>query len=343
MGDMEVRVYTTRANSLDHVFEAPAPNIKIIRIGGIPQRSLPKRLAVYFQFYLGVLLRMISWRPDTVLYYESISSWPGLVYKKWVNRGCSLFIHYHEYCSTEEYNSGMIFVRWFHRSEKKIYPRTAWLSHTNQDRMDAFCADNEGIAIPHKRILPNYPSAKWAIAAPRLVNSPLKIIYIGALSMEAMYVREFSEWVLSKGGQVLWDIYSVNISPEVKEYLSNLDKNIIGYRGICNYYELPKILPQYDVGVVLYKGIIRNHIIAVSNKVFEYLSNGLDVWYSREMTGTDPYITKGVFPKVIPMNCQSMSDFDLASALDRTGLEYRRSPYCYEDIYLSLLEEMIAQ
>jgi hypothetical protein len=44
-----------------------------------------------------------------------------------------------------------------------------------------------------------------------------------------------------------------------------------------DYYQLPMELVKFDVGLVLYKGTIPNHVYSVPNKVYEYLNCGLDV------------------------------------------------------------------
>lgn len=54
-----------------------------------------------------------------------------------------------------------------------------------------------------------------------------------------------------------------------------------------DYYELPKELIKYDIGLVLYKGHIPNYIYNVPNKVYEYLACGLQVWYSKDLLTTD--------------------------------------------------------
>lgn len=341
-GELEVRVYTTHALNMTHAFEAPSGFIKIIRTGGIPQASSFRRYGTYVRFYAGTSLRLMAWKPDTVLYYETISSFPALLYKRVIRPRSRLFIHYHEYTPPEEYRGGMILNRWFHRLEQKTYSRTAWLSHTNEERLYNFEKDQPGISLPNKQVMPNYPPAAWTISLPKTRQNPLRIVYAGSLSLEAMYAREFAEWVLAQNGKVIWDIYAVNISGDTKEYLDGLNKDLVRFKGSCDYFELPALLSQYDVGVVLYKGIIPNHIIAVSNKVFEYLSRGLDVWYSREMTGTYAYDTSGVYPKVLAIDGKAMGNFNLDVALDRTGLRFQPCIYHCEAIFEPLFETIIS-
>jgi hypothetical protein len=338
--DLEVRVYTTHSLRMAKRFEAPG--IKIIRVGSIPQDSPLKRYATYLQFYAGVTRRLMIGRPDTLLYYETISSFPALFYKRWMRPGSRLLIHYHEYTPPEEYLGGMVLNRWFHGWERKIYPRAAWISQTNEERLAKFEKDNEGIRLPAKYVMPNFPPAAWTMTTPKPLQRPLRIVYAGSLSLEAMYAREFAEWVLAQEGKVIWDIYAVNIPPATLAYLEGLDQKLVRFKGSCDYFELPALLSGYDVGVVLYKGVIPNHVIAVSNKVFEYLARGLDVWYSLEMTGTHQYDTTGIYPRVLRIDCRDLGHFDMEAALDRNGLQFQPPAYYCETVYKTLFEKIVS-
>ncbi|HEY4207255.1 MAG TPA: glycosyltransferase [Puia sp.] len=336
--DWEVRVYTTHSLRMEKEFTARG--IKIIRVGAIPQSSAVRRYTTYFKFYTGVTRRLVAWQPDTLLYFETISSFPALWYKRWIRPSSRVMIHYHEYMSPGEYLSGMVLNRWFHGWEQKMYPRASWISQTNEERLAKFEQDNAGINFSEMHVMPNFPPASWTMTSPKVVERPLRIVYAGSLSQEAMYAREFAEWVLAQKGKVIWDIYAVNISSGTKAYLEGLDKALVRFKGACDYFDLPAVLSGYDVGVVLYKGIIPNHVIAVSNKVFEYLARGLDVWYSQEMTGTYPYDTDGVYPKVLRIDCRRLDSFDMGKALDRGGLCFRAPAYYAEPVYERLYEKI---
>jgi hypothetical protein len=147
-----------------------------------------------------------------------------------------------------------------------------------------------------------------------------------------MYVKEFAHWVISRNGEVSWDIYALHVPGTTREYLETTNPEWIRFRGACYYYDLPDLLKDYDVGVVLYKGMMPNHIYAVSNKVLEYAACGLDVWYAREMLGTYPYDTPPtVYPKILPMDLTTMDTFDPDAALDRGGKHFSPAPYCCEE------------
>ena len=89
-------------------FKTIHPKIKIIRLGQSgPGIGWLARLYYYFIFYTSAVLLLLFKRPATVLYYETISSFPAYFYKKFINRAASIMVHYHEYTRPEEYQQGM--------------------------------------------------------------------------------------------------------------------------------------------------------------------------------------------------------------------------------------------
>ena len=336
-----VRVFTLRAGNSVKPFSSPARNIQIKR----PARAGKKGLLAYLNyglFHVRTLLQLIKWRPDTVLYYETLSSFPALFYKKFINRRSSLFIHYHEYTSPKEYREGMVLDRWFHRLEKKVYPLAAGISHTNAERIALFKNDLEGVALPSLYVIPNYPPASWRSAGreSKLGAGPVKIIYVGAISLDTMYTRELAQWVAQQGGKVLWDIYSDNFTPEARTYLESFDKNLIRFRNGVDYDTLPDILPGYDIGVILYNGHIPNYVYNAPNKLFEYMACGLDIWFPDVMLGCYPFVTAGTDPKTVAVDFSHLSDWDFRAAFDHTGLQYAPSAYYAEDVLPELLQKM---
>jgi hypothetical protein len=340
--DLSVRVYSTRSDEEISALKIESASMRIIRKGTMrTARGTSGRLGLYVRYYAAVSWDLFRWRPDTVLVFETLSFLPAYLYAGWPARRPRLMIHYHEYMSPEDYAQGMKLNKWFHRLECRSYPGTTWVSHTNADRMSRFLHDHAGLQIPHTYIVPNYTPSDWVLDKPRPIHDPLRIVYIGSLGMDSMYVREFAGWVLAQRGRVTWDIYALHVSDEVRSYLASLDTGLIRFKGSCSYYDLPAILADYDVGVVLYKGIVPNHVYAVSNKVLEYTACGLDVWYAREMLGTEPYITPDdVFPRIIPVDFTAMERFDAARELDRTNRHYRRSPYLCEEALAPMIKKI---
>jgi hypothetical protein len=346
-GNVRADVYTLKDFGRAD-FRPATQNIKVIRPGSMTRAAGSWRknflfaYANYILFYCITLLRLIITRPDVILYYETLSCFPAFIYKKYFRRKVRLFIHYHEYTSQEEYAKGMILSRWGLALEKRLFPRAEWISHTNADRIRLFRKDNEGIVLPSVHELPNYPPRSWqeSRATGRMPGEPLRIVYVGALSMETMYTREFANWVTAQSGAVIWDIYSDNITPDARAFLESVENKYIRFREGVNYFSLPDILSKYDIGVILYKGHILNYVYNAPNKIFEYLACGLDVWFPRVMKGAMPLVTTGTFPKVIPLDFEMLDTFDLLPAIDRKGIEFRPASYCYEDVLSPLLKKI---
>jgi hypothetical protein len=342
-----VRVFTLRAGNFAKLFSSPARNIQIRR----PARAGKKGLLAYLNyglFHVRTLLQLIKWQPDTVIYYETLSSFPALFYKKFINRRSSLFIHYHEYTSPNEYREGMVLARWFHRLEREVYPLAAGISHTNMERIALFKNDLEGVALPSLYVIPNYPPASWRSAGRERklgagagpAKMKMKIIYVGAVSLDTMYTKELAQWVEKQDGRVTWDIYSDNFTPEARTYLESFDKNLIRFRNGVDYDTLPAILPGYDIGVILYNGHIPNYVYNAPNKLFEYMACGLDIWFPDVMLGCYPFVTAGIFPKTVAVDFSHLSDWDFRAAFDHTGLQYAPSAHYAEDVLPELLQKM---
>ena len=337
-------VYTTRADQFVDRFNGSAGNIHIHRYGkGGKGYGFIRRLIHYLFFYLFTFLKLIITRPGKVLYYDSISSFPAVLYKRYINRKCRLFVHYNEYMSPDEYRDGMFLVRYFHRLEKKIYGNVSWLSHTNEARMKLFLLDLNDIEIPYQHILPNFPPVNWSTGKARgTIGMPARIVYIGALAMDTMYTRLFAEWVLKQKGAVTWDIYSLNVTDDVKDYIHSLPAGLITLHDGVDYYTLPPVLRQYDIGVILYNGHIPNYIYNAPNKLFEYAVCGLDVWFPGHMKSSYPYVTKETYPRIVPLDFASIEEMDAAQLINRNGYIFRQSRFSCEEVLLPLFEELSA-
>lgn len=335
----KIYVYTTAASFFTLTpFECGNEYIKIIRLGKSgDQSSAINRMWNYGLFYMGCIGYLIAKGTRRILYYETLSSFPAWLYKRFFNRKAEVFIHYHEYTNAAEYEGGMKLTSFFHGLEKRLYPVAKWVSHTNLDRMQLFEKDLLPVKINQAQIVPNYPPASWLAGAKQEHQLPLKIVYAGALSLDTMFTREFAAWVIRQNGKVIWHIYSYNITAEAKRYLNDLNVGSIRINAGVDYDELPAILKQYDVGVILYNGHIANYIYNAPNKLFEYLACGLDVWLPDIMTSALEYQTKQSFPKVIATDFSKLDGFVVEAAIDRTGLREVIPAYSCEKAFASLV------
>ena len=340
----KVYVFTTAGATagLDP-FSTTDKNIIIVRLGKSGQQlPLISRAWNYLRFYLGCLFYFIIKRPLRILYYETISSLPAVLYKRIAPR-VEVFIHYHEYTSVAEYAAGMKLTKLFHKLEKKSYPYAKWVSHTNSFRMDLFERDVFPVKVANQHILPNYPPGSWMAAPGKKNEYPVKVVYTGALSMDTMYTRVFTEWIIAQGGKVNWDIYSYNITDDARLFFEDLHCEWVSLKAGVNYDSLPGILQQYDVGVILYKGHIPNYIYNAPNKLFEYYAIGLDVWFPEIMEGALPYITTGHYPRILAVDFNKLNDFSLERAADKTGLQQVQSSYFCEKELVPLVDGLFGQ
>ena len=316
-------------------FKTAHPKINILRLGQSgPGIGKLARLYYYFIFYACAVLLLLFKRPATVLYYETLSSFPAWFYKKFINRSASIMVHYHEYTSPGEYEQGMFLTRLFHRYEKWLYPRLQWLSHTNAYRMNLFLKDIYPLQPQHTAIVPNYPPSSWYTKRNFIPATPLQIVYIGSMSLQTMYTKEMAGWVLAQQGKVFWDIYSYNITDDAREYIRSLNSLWIQLKEGLDYAALPDVLVQYHIGVVLYKGHIANYVYNAPNKLFEYLSAGLQVWVPDVMTGAMEYADK---INVLAVNFSDLQNISYQSIRLSTQREKDSKQYLCE----ASLEPMI--
>jgi len=302
------------------------------------------RLFRYFFFYVNTLRLLLKYAPQSVLYFDSISSCPALIYKKIKGSKVKLLTHYHEYCSPVEYAENMFLTKAMHRQEVKMYPHSYhWISQTNEVRLQKMITDNhlENIEQCVFHIMPNYPSRHWAKSKTSYrVSKRTKLVYVGSLGFETTYLQELTEWVVKNKDHFTLDVYSHNIDEKAKSFLASVHQDCIQFHGAVNYQELPNLLTNYDVGLVIYKPVSENWIQNAPNKVFEYLACGLDVWFSKTMTYTLSLATEATFPKTIPVDFETLDDFDFEKVVNREGLTYIESNFFYENVYNDILTAM---
>jgi hypothetical protein len=323
------------------LFKTNSEKVKVVRLIKFDRKNNALlRLWHYLYFNTVSLLRLFLFRPKRILYYETLSSFPAYVYRHFVSRNLEIFIHYHEYTSPIEYRTAMILMRVFHQLELWLYPRAAWVSHTNEYRMELFRNDLLPVRLKENFILPNYPPKNWFHPPKAAFSTPVRIVYAGALSLDMMYTKEFARWVVNQNGAVTWHLYSSNFNEQAVAYLKELDSNWIEFRSGVPYEALPEILRSFDIGVILYSGAIPNHVHSVSNKLFEYLSCGLDVWFPKEIEGSLAYCTTRTYPKVLALDFTETRAWPLHDLLSREGLSYEAYSHFCEDTLKELVSRL---
>lgn len=314
-----VYAYSTKPIPGSYYFQRKSNHVKIYRFGWTgPLASLGKRLFTYLIFNTAVLVSLIRKKPDVVLYYETISCFAPIIYKRFFNSKAKLQVHYHEYMTKFEYAGGMKLVKFFHQLECNNYSRFECVSHTNQTRMNLFLSDNQGINFNRMAILPNYPSKYWTKPKVRrsIERSTVKLVYVGTLNFEGLYLKEVIEWVKRSNGRLTLDIFSILISDEIKAYLFSCDPSSIRYCGSVSFEELPSTLEKYDVGLVLYKGLTQNWQFNIPNKVFEYHRAGLDVWCPTDVLEVNSIKTAKTYPAIKLLDFSDLEKVDLDLLFD---------------------------
>lgn len=265
--------------------------VKIFRLGSYLGNSI-KRYVCYLKFNVIGLLKLLNLNPSCVICYETGSIGPVYLYKL-IKPQTAVFLHYHEYESVSEKASFSGYQKILGKLESKLFKDLNWLSHTNIDRLEMFKSDNAISETKKLHIFPNYPSMKWSGAAILKKradeNKVLKLVYVGSLGLHTTYIADVISWVAAQTGKATLTIFSQNLENAVTELINNADPAHVILKPSISYFELPEVICQFDVGLVLYNGHIPNFILNVPNKVNEYLACGLNVWYSDVLATTQSF------------------------------------------------------
>jgi hypothetical protein len=279
--EISTEVFTTHQNTGANKYNN---NLILIHHYGKNSFNFIKRYFTYLIFNFKTLFRLITIRPDSVLVYETLSVLPAYYYLKFF-KNKKLMIHYHEYTSPSEIDSGSKYYKFLHHLEKKMFKKALWISHTNQQRLDLFRKDNTSVSFNNLNVLPNYPPLSFFDVESHTISNPVKFVYCGVLSTDNMFLKEFSDYIISKKGDATCDFYVLNCSDQIKAYFASKDK-YLRLREEIFYFDLPEVLSKYDIGIVLHKGTLLNYKYNLPNKVLEYLASGLEVWCSNELSTT---------------------------------------------------------
>jgi hypothetical protein len=308
-GRWKISVHTTGAGKRRK--RLVATKALIHRTGSLTEGSRLSRALRYIQFHLSTTLRLLRDEPDVVLYYETASSLP-VIPLRLKKSNLSVFVHYHEYTSPAHLRDpGMRATRAIQPLEmRRLLRRANWISHTNQDRLDLFFRDYPMANKDAGRLLPNLPPAVWSHGEPAKWprnGEPLRFVYVGSLSVNDTYIKEVLAWMkeLPKGSVSL-DIYAYNADEAARALLGeNADAFVRFFPEGVEYQDLPEILRQYHVGLILYKAASLNYRFNASNKLFEYLTCGLDVLFPSTMLGVKPFASASTAPRVIEVDFES--------------------------------------
>ncbi len=283
--DTNLNVYTSKNSSpfKNISFE----KIKIRRYGVISVNPFIRYFSyVYYNFFC--FLHLITSRPDIVLVYETLSICPAFIYNL-IFPGKRIHIHYHEYISPLEKNRSSFYMKMLFKMEQKLLFNST-CSHTNVDRKNLFLIDNKYLKEEQVKVFPNLPPTHWwenyGKNKKNRITSPIKMVYVGSLDADTMYLTELLDWVKNNRDLLQLTIISQQYNAKTFQLINDsLSPNIILKKAI-DYYDLPIELVKYDIGLVIYKGHIPNYVYNIPNKVYEYLSCGLSVIADKSLITT---------------------------------------------------------
>jgi hypothetical protein len=299
--EFKIYVFTTYNNSKYSNFKTFGSSI--YRFGIISFNFLFRYLT--FLFYNGLsFFCLLLFRPEIILVYETFSVFPAFIYSK-VYKKTIIHLHFHEYVSLSEKKSSSLYMKFLFYCEQCLL-KVASCSHTNDDRKFLQLRDSPGINSSSVLVFPYFPPYYWwenyGIYKKKYESGCLKLLYIGSLDSETMYLEQILSLVKSHPFEVSLTLFCPSISATTKNILELYKSSNISLNEVLDYDILPSVLIQFDVGLVLYKGHIPNYVFNVPNKVYEYLSCGLHILVDRSLITS----TKLGFQQVLSVNFMSL-------------------------------------
>ena len=279
---LQILVFTTQ-NTTNYI-TPEFPNTKIFRFGKVSTNPIV-RYCSYIYFNLLSSLILIFSKIDFVTAFESLSVFP-LWFRMKLLPTTNAHIHFHEYLSEPERKESSSYMKFLFRLEDKLLVKFS-CSQTNDDRKRLFLEDKPFIISELVEVRPNMPPKSWwktfGIYKTPSTDGKIRLVHVGACDNETMYVKEVLDWVKSNPDTFELTFISQQLNDATKALILSYKCSNIIIKSPVNYYELPQELINYDVGLVMYKGVIDNHIFSVPNKVHEYLACGLKVVCSNNL------------------------------------------------------------
>jgi hypothetical protein len=284
----ELRILVLTTNNTANYKTPTFPNTKIYRFGTISINPL-KRYTSYLWFNFMSSLILLSKKFDLIIAFESLSIFP-LWLRTNIRFKTKAHLHFHEYISLLECQISSTYMKILFKLEDQLL-RKHKCSHTNEDRKRLFLKDKPFLKSENVEVRPNMPPKSWWNQYGQLkkpnTGGKIRLVHVGAADHKTMYIKEVLEWAKENSKKIELTFISQQLEKETKHLILNYCCSSISIMNPIDYYELPKELIKYDIGLVLYNGYIPNHIYSVPNKVYEYLACGLQVWYSKDLLTTD--------------------------------------------------------
>ncbi len=307
-------------------------NSEVLRIGKA-YGSVINRYLCYLQFAIIGFWKILKFKPRAILLYESYSVLPVFLYCI-IFPKVNLLVHYHEFESKTEKQCASVYSKFLYFIEKRLLLKAIWVSQTNSERKQKFQKLYTQLDERQVRVFPNFPSKKWVEKGTNRKTENLEIqkfIHVGSLGIETTYINEFVDWIQAQNGRATLTVVSQNLEHEVIDLISQ--KHWVTLIRNIPYQELPEVIVEHDIGVVLYTGHVPNFIYNVPNKVNEYLACGLNVWYS------DVLISTQIFAEENPK--YPLYSVDFSKGEDLVTPEFSSEPFEFKHWHEEAVQPLI--
>lgn len=176
--------------------------------------------------------------------------------------------------------------------------RFRWVSQVTPKRAEIF---SRRFHVQCRNLF-NFPPASFtSINLEKRENRRLRVIYVGSCNPISVQVSTLK--VLCRSQKV-----ELSVLPTNTQGLEQL-KNLRGIKVLDRvpYPELPGLLQQFDVGLILYNGHSDNMRFGVPNKLAEYLRCGLHVVYHNALESVTEFVNACKLNSMVHMLPQDIS------------------------------------
>lgn len=263
-------------------------------------------------------------RPHVIVCIENDVLPAVWLYMKLCKSKPRLFMHFYEYIAPGDRLSP--WTRFAIHFLPTLLKSAEWISQCNNTRLTMFRQDHK-LLDDKCHVFHNYPPESWSryYVQRDVLGSPVKSILIGSIGLHTMFVREFADFVIRCQGALTWDVFAPAASDETAAFFESLDSPYINFHRVFVAHEkLPALFADYDVGLLLYKGCTKNVAWAESNKFYEYLSCGLDVWVPRQLISLREYQDDAHYPKVTVLDFEQLDQVNVEDLCSHGGLAHRQ-------------------
>ncbi len=280
-----ILVFTTK-NSTSYT-TPHFPNTKIYRFGTISS-NLIQRYVTYLWFNLMCSIVLLMNKVESIIVFETLSLFPLWVISK-IFKSKRGHIHYHEYISKPERNASSAYLKALFILEDQLLKKYQ-CSQTNVDRKRLFLIDKPFLNSEMIEVRPNMPPRSWWDQYGKFkklsTDTRVRLVYVGACDHKTMYIKEVLDWININQEVLELTIFSQELDKETENLILGYNCKSIKLLQPIDYYDLPKELIKFDIGLVLYNGHIPNYVYSVPNKVYEYLCCGLQVIVDQKLITT---------------------------------------------------------